>query len=73
MNLPRCECGCFHAPAAKYCERCGAQPPRPRGTGRQDEGVDAERMSDAEAEEFVSFALAVNVALLGTGGKWGVA
>lgn len=69
MNLPRCECGCFHAPAARYCERCGAQPPRPRGTGRQEPGP----LSESEASEFVATCLVLGEALKGTGGKWGVA
>lgn len=67
----RCECGRCHLQGARYCERCGAQPPRKVGTGRHD--ADVEKMTEDEAEEFVSFAIAANDALLGTGGKWGVA
>lgn len=69
MNLPRCECDTYHAPAAKFCERCGAQPPRPKGTGRQDTA----EMSEAEASVFVAGVIALNEALEATGGKWGVA
>jgi len=67
----RCECGKAHPKGARYCERCGAQPPRPHSTGRQD--ADVEEMTDEEAEAFVSFAIAANDALARTGGKWGVA
>lgn len=69
MNLPRCECGQYHAPAARYCEWCGAQPPRPKGTGRQE----AAPMTEAEATVFVQGVIALNEALETTGGKWGVA
>lgn len=69
MNLPRCECGCFHVPTAKFCERCGAQPPKPHGTGRQETGP----MSEEEASVFVADCLVLGEALVRTGGKWGVA
>lgn len=69
MNLPRCECGGYHAPSAPFCERCGAQPPRPKGTGRQEAG----EMTPEEASVFVAGAVALGEALRGTGGKWGVA
>lgn len=69
MNLPRCECGTYHALAARFCEWCGAQPPRPKGTGRQETGP----MSEEEASVFVAGCLALNAALEATGGKRGVA
>lgn len=69
MNLPRCECGAFHAPDARYCETCGAQPPKPRGTGRQE----SPQMTEEEASVFVAGVIALNEALEVTGGKWGVA
>lgn len=69
MNLPRCECGAFHAMGAPFCEMCGAQPPKKAGTGRQTAG----EMSEEEAAVFVQGVVALNEALLTTGGKWGVA
>jgi hypothetical protein len=69
MNLPRCECTAFHHPDAKYCENCGAQPPRKAGTGRQESAP----MSDEEASVFVAGCLVLGEALKATGGKWGVA
>lgn len=69
MNLPRCECGAFHAMGAHFCESCGAQPPRKHSTGRQTTSA----MSEAEAAVFVQGVVALNEALQATGGKWGVA
>lgn len=69
MNLPRCECGAFHSLSARYCEACGAQPPRKHGTGRQTTA----RMSQVEATAFVQGVVVLNEALVATNGKWGVA
>lgn len=65
----RWECGTFHAPTARFCERCGAQPPRLKGTGRQEPAT----MTQAETSHFVASCVMLGEALKSTGGKWGVA
>lgn len=65
----RCECGRAHLNGARYCERCGAQPPKRARTGRQEPTA----FDEAGAAEFVAACLELNRALETTGGKWGVA
>ena len=69
MQVLRCECGKHHLHGARYCDRCGAQPPRPRGTGR----LEAHKVPEEEVQDFVDACTALNEALKRTGGVWGVA
>lgn len=68
MNFIQCECGTFHFHGACFCEGCGAQPPKPHGTGRDDANMD-----DSNAEDFCATVIALTRALESTRGKWGVA
>lgn len=68
LDFMTCECGKAHLRGACYCDRCGAQPPRSGGTGRQQAEVPEE-----ESAAFVAGCVALGEALVGTGGKWGVA
>lgn len=69
MHLLRCECGKHHVHGARYCDRCGAQPPRPKGTGR----LDPQAVEEADVPAFIDACTALNAALKQTGGVWGVA
>lgn len=68
MNYFQCECGTFHFRGARYCEGCGAQPPRQYGTGRDDSS-----MQDVDAGDFCATVIALTKALESTRGKWAVA
>lgn len=70
MHLLRCECGKFHLHGARYCDRCGAQPPRVKGTGRNEPQVVVE---ESEVAAFIDACTAINAALEATRGVWGVA
>lgn len=65
-----CECGKAHLRGARYCDRCGAQPPRKVATGRQGGSVD---VPEEDVSEFVAACVAIGQALERTGGKWGCA
>jgi len=69
MNLLRCECGKHHLHGARYCDRCGAQPPRARGSGR----LEPQSVEEADVPAFIDACTALNAALKQTGGVWGVA
>ncbi len=68
MNFFQCEYGTFHMHGARFCEGCGAQPPRRYGTGRDDSNMD-----DSDAENFCATVVALTKALEMTRGKWAVA
>lgn len=70
VHLLRCECGKFHLHGARYCDRCGAQPPRVKGTGRNEPQVVVE---ESEVAAFIDACTAINAALEATRGVWGVA
>lgn len=70
MHLLRCECGKHHVHGARYCDRCGAQPPRAKGTGRVEPQVTVE---EHEVVAFIDACTALNAALAATRGVWGVA
>lgn len=67
MFIP-CECGTPCWWWMPYCEGCGAQPPRPAGTGRMDRD-----MSEENPEEFCATVIALTEALEMHNGKWAVA
>ena len=69
MDFMTCECGKVHLRGAPFCDRCGAQPPRSGGTGRPGEGT----VADEAVPAFVAACEALDKALFGTRGKWGVA
>lgn len=64
-----CECGKAHWHGARYCDRCGAQPPRRVSTGRMGNVT----VDDADVPAFMAAAEALNEALRCTRGKWGCA
>lgn len=69
MDFMTCECGKIHLRGARFCDRCGSQPPRKAGNER----VNAPEVSEAEAADFVAGCVAIGEALTNTGGKWGCA
>lgn len=64
-----CECGKAHWKGARFCDRCGSQPPQKVGNER----VTGDGIKEGDEAAFVSACVALGEALQGTRGKWGCA
>jgi hypothetical protein len=64
-----CECGKAHLRGARFCDRCGSQPPQRVGNER----VNGTEVAEEDVSATVAAFVAIGDALVGTGGKWGCA